>query len=139
MTVLVDTSIWSLVYRRRRPASAEQPLVDEFIRLVRGHHAVMIGPVRQEVLTGIRDARAWEILRTTLRAFEDLPIASDDFEHAAELFNRCRSAGVQGSSVDFLICAVSQRYEAPIFTTDHDFLSYAKHLGISLHRPRQSS
>ncbi len=135
MTVLVDTSVWSLAYRRRKKTSAEQPIIDEFADLVRSHRAVMVGPVRQEVLTGVRDARTWERLRTTLRAFEDLPLDAEDFELAAEFSNRCRSAGVQGLPADFIICAVSHRYEAPIFTTDGDFERYALHLDIMLHKP----
>ena len=135
MTVLVDTSVWSLAYRRRKLPSVEQSIIDEFAELVRSHHAVMVGPVRQEVLTGIRDPRAWERLRTTLRAFEDLPLDAEDFELAAEFSNQCRSAGIQGSPADFIICAVSHRYEAPIFTTDGDFEHYAQHLDIALHKP----
>jgi len=135
MTVLVDTSVWSLVYRRRSLSSVEQPIIDEFRTLVRSYRAVMTGPVRQEVLTGIRDVRTWELLRATLCAFEDLPLGSEDFEHAAEISNRCQSAGIQGSPAGFLICAVSRRYNAPIFTTDGDFSLYAKHIDIALHAP----
>jgi len=135
MTILVDTPVWSLAYRRKQLTPSEQAITDELGSCIKKDRAVMIGPVRQEVLSGLTDLRRFELLRTTLRAYESLPLVIDDFELAAVMHNRCRSAGVQGTHVDFLICAVSHRYDAPIFTTDRDFLSYAKHLDITLHRP----
>ena len=56
---------------------------------------------------------------------------------AAECYNICRSAGIQGSHIDFLICAFAERENAPIFTTDKDFFHYAKRriLGMN-HRIR---
>jgi predicted nucleic acid-binding protein len=46
--------------------------------------------------------------------------------------NQCRRKGVQGSTIDFLICAVAAIEELQILTTDSDFLRYAKHLPIKL-------
>jgi len=135
MTILIDTPIWSLAYRRKRTTTFEQSIIDELRSLVEKDHAVMIGPVRQEVLSGMTDPSHLELLRTTLRGYEDLPLVIDDFEQAGVMYSRCRAAGVQGSHIDFLICAVSRRYDAPIFTTDRDFSLYAKHLGITLHTP----
>lgn len=135
MTVLVDTSVWSLAYRRQSVVVANQLVVDEFQQLVRRHEAVMIGPVRQETLSGIPDAGVWQNLRSALRAFDDLLLLVEDYELAADCYNRCRAVGVQGSFTDFLICAVSQRYAASIFTIDRDFLNYANQLPIVLHRP----
>jgi len=139
MTVLVDTPVWSLAYRRKRPTISEQAIVDELRSCIEKDRAVMIGPVRQEVLSGMADLSRLELLRTTLRAYEDLPLVVDDFEQAAVMNSRCRAVGVQGSHIDFLICAVSRRYNASIFTTDADFSSYAKHLDITLHTPTQSN
>ncbi|MGH7804501.1 MAG: PIN domain nuclease, partial [Candidatus Binatia bacterium] len=98
--------------------------------------ATLIGPIRQELLSGVRDHRAWERLRVGLRPFPDLPIATDDYERAAELFNRCRSRGVTGSAVDLLLCSISARYQTPIYTTDGDFTRYSRILGLALHTPR---
>ena len=56
-----------------------------------------------------------------------------DYEKAAEVFNTCRTNGVQGSNTDFLICAVSINHQLPIFSADNDFLSYQKHLPVTLH------
>jgi len=60
-------------------------------------------------------------------------LSREDYERAAEFYNTCRKSGIQGSQIDFLICAVAAGREIPIFTTDNDFLLYAKYLSISLH------
>lgn len=136
MIVLVDTTIWSLALRRQRPKPNEQILIDELAELITELRAFLIGPVRQEVLSGIPSPKQFEMIRQHLSAFEDLPIVEADYEQAARLFNACRKNGVQGSHIDFLICAVALRHSAPVFTTDKDFKNYALHLDVELHKPR---
>ena len=60
-------------------------------------------------------------------------IFDDDYIQAAEFYNICRKNGVQGSHIDFLICAVAVRLSVEIYTTDKDFLNYQKHLPIKLY------
>jgi predicted nucleic acid-binding protein len=129
--VLVDTSVWSLAFRRRAPAHAA---VDELRRLLAGGRAALIGPIRQEILNSLRDAVVFNRLRDHLRTFPDEPIERADYERAAEHFNICRTAGVQGSNTDFLICAVAERHTMAILTTDEDFTRYAALLPVKLHR-----
>ena len=131
MKVLVDTSVWSLALRRRAPAHAS---VDELRRLLAAGRAAMIGPIRQELLNGLRDAALFDRLREHLRALPDEPVERVDYERAAEHFNICRAAGIQGSNTDFLICAVAERHAMPILTTDADFSRYASLLPVTLHR-----
>jgi predicted nucleic acid-binding protein len=69
-----------------------------------------------------------------LQAFTDEPLVSADYERAAEHFNACRAKGVQGSNTDFLICAIAERRNLPVLTTDRDFIRFAAVLPISLHR-----
>lgn len=135
--ILIDTSIWSLALRRRRGDlnAAERRHVREWGRLVRDGQAVLIGAIRQELLSGVRGDGAWERLRHALRPFPDLPLATADYERAAHYFNRCRARGVAGSSVDLLICSASAQHDAPIYTTDTDFVRYASILGLQLHEP----
>ncbi|MAT97982.1 MAG: PIN domain nuclease [Anaerolineaceae bacterium] len=137
MNVLVDTSIWSLALRRRQP-SDDDPFVAEFKELLGELQVAIIGPIRQEILSGIKEQPQFEKLRERLQAFTDLPLLQADYERAAEFFNRCRSQGVQGSNTDFLICAVAERYDLAIFTTDNDFLHFAQHIPISLYTPSRS-
>ena len=133
MKVLVDTSVWSLALRRRQP-DPESAIVGELARLIAGFEVAMIGPIRQELLSGIREDEQFLSLREKLRAFPDLRLESDDFEMAARFFNQCRVRGVQGSNTDFLLCAVGHLRGMPIFTTDKDFDAYGRTLGIKLHR-----
>ena len=130
MKVLVDTSVWSLAFRRRSPA---HPSVNELRRLIVAGRAAIVGPIRQEVLSGIRDASAFERLRDRLGAFPDEPLTTADYERAAEFFNACRAKGLQGSNTDFLLCAVSVRHRMPLLTTDGDFRRYATLIPVALH------
>ena len=135
MNVLVDTSVWSLAFRRREPEP--MPAVLELRELIFEGRANIVGPVRQEVLSGIRSETDFRRLCEALRGFPDLDAGTADYERAAEFFNLCRRAGVQGSNTDFLICAVAERDRMPILTTDKDFPLFAKHIPIQLHEPRQ--
>lgn len=134
MRVLVDTSVWSEALRRRSRRRSEA--ASELLELIREGRVVLLGPIRQELLSGIKEAAQFEALRERLRAFPDLPIDPQDYEEAATCFNRCRAKGVQGSNTDFLICTLAMRHQLPIFTTDVDFQHYAKLLPIELHQPR---
>lgn len=97
----------------------------------------MIGPIRQELLSGIRREDQFEVLRDKLRAFPDQSIGSEVFEFAARAFNTCRARGVQGSNTDFLLCAVALCWSVPVFTTDRDFEAFRDILGIRLHRSQK--
>lgn len=132
MKVIVDTPIWSALLRR--PSSeATELLVQELKSLVAAVRVVLLGPTRQEILSGIRNPAQFELTRRQLREFRDFPLETYDYESAAEAFNLCRSHGIQGSHTDFLICAVARRHNFAIFTTDNDFALYARHLPLRLH------
>lgn len=132
MKVLIDTSVWSLALRRHRP-NQESPVVKELEFLIGDFRVALIGPIRQELLSGIREETHYSNLQEKLRAFPDIPLDSADFEIAARFFNLCRAKGVQGSNTDFLLCSVSYRRGMPVFSTDRDFDAYNKVLGIRLH------
>jgi len=130
MSVIVDTSVWSLALRRSNPKRSEA--VDRFRVEVTQGNVIMLGPIRQELLSGIRDNAVWEALKDKLRAFPDHPIETEDYETAGAYFNTCRSNGVQGTHTDLLICAVSTRCDFDILTTDNDFHSYSRLLPVCL-------
>jgi predicted nucleic acid-binding protein len=132
MNVLVDTCVWSLALRRdKRKISAP---IQELRHLIQDHRVQIIGPIRQEILSGIRNEPQFNKLRKHLEGFPDIPIFTDDYVKAAKFFNLCRSKGIQGSNTDFLICAVAVRNKFSIFTTDKDFELFSKHIKIILHR-----
>ena len=134
MKVIVDTSVWSLALRRNKVQ--ENKYVEELEELIKEFRAQLIGPVRQELLNGIRSEKQFRVLKKHLRAFKNLDIETEDYELASEYFNKARKNGIQGSNTDFLLCAISTRLRMPIFTTDKDFLNFQSVLPIELHRIR---
>ncbi len=139
MNVLVDTSIWSLALRRQHHdlSSQEASLKQELSLLIEENRVQLIGPVRQELLSGIRRFEQFLRIREQLRPFQDVALDAEDFEEAARMHNECRSAGITGSNVDFLICAVAIRQEWQVFTMDKDFQLYARHIPLVLFAPRK--
>jgi predicted nucleic acid-binding protein len=129
--VLPDTPIWSAALRRT--GSAANAYRVEMVKLLNHGVVEIIGPIRQELLSGIREQLQFEQVREHLRRFPDLQITTDDYEEAASFYNRCRSKGIQGSGTDFLICAVAIQNDLLIFTDDRDFVSYSKVLPIRLY------
>jgi predicted nucleic acid-binding protein len=135
MMVLVDTSVWSLALRRRAGdlSTRERDLSAALAELIREGRAQIAGVIRQELLSGIREAERFEKLRDYLRAFDEPLLEVADYEAAAEAHNRCRGRGIAGSAIDFLICAVALRREWQVFTADRDFEAYSKVLAVRLY------
>ncbi|MDQ2096231.1 MAG: PIN domain-containing protein [Tychonema bourrellyi B0820] len=131
MNVLVDSSVWSLALRRNTTNDAIA-IVKVLHDLIGDGRVVLLGAIRQEVLSGVRYKEQFARLQEYLRAFPDLELTTEDYELAAEFFNTCRSNGVQGSNTDFLLCAVAHRRGYSIFTTDKDFENFRSHIPVIL-------
>lgn len=131
MSVIVDTSVWSLALRRKTPPDYS-PAITILQNLITDDQVALLGAIRQEILSGIRNFEQFTRLRDYLRAFPDVELIPEDYEIAAEFFNTCRSQGIQGSNTDFLICAVAYRRSYSILTTDNDFHSFRMHIPIIL-------
>jgi predicted nucleic acid-binding protein len=132
MKILIDTPIWSKALRRKKIISEDKNIVDSLKYLIDEFMEIIIGPIRQELLSGISDENIFNDLKEKMNGFNDFPIETTDYELAAEYSNICRRNGIQGSNTDFLICAVSVRNDFEIFTTDDDFNHYKKYLPIKL-------
>lgn len=130
MQVLVDTCIWSQALCRTDDNNNH---VRELRDIIADNRACIIGPIRQEILSGIRVKQHFQSLREHLSAFPDILIKTIDYETGAEFSNVLRSKGIQGSTIDFLICAVAHRYSLFIYTIDDDFKHFSKHLPIKLY------
>ncbi|WP_027255460.1 type II toxin-antitoxin system VapC family toxin [Planktothrix agardhii] len=131
MNVLVDSSVWSLALRRNTTNEAIV-IVNVLRDLIADGRVVLLGAIRQEVLSGVRYKEQFSRLQEYLRAFPDLELTTEDFELAAEFFNTCRTKGVKGSNTDFLLCAVAHRRGYSIFTTDKDFENFRAHIPVIL-------
>jgi len=128
--VLVDTCIWSLSLRGEQPKNID--IAEQLTQLIDENTVKMIGVIRQEVLSGYSDKSSFDGLRQKLSYFPNEATLDEDYEAAAEYSNFCRIKGIQGSHIDYLICAVAVRAKFKIYTVDKDFLLYSKHLPVSL-------
>jgi predicted nucleic acid-binding protein len=136
MKVLIDTSVWSQALRRQSSESlstAQERVVNVLKELIHDSRIAMLGPVRQELLSGVKTQTQFEALQQILSVFSDETLLKEDYEQAAKNLNQCRQGGVQGSNTDFLICAVSMSRGWPIYSLDKDFLQYQKHLALKLY------
>jgi hypothetical protein len=95
--------------------------------------AILLGVVRQELLTGIADRHTFESVQAYLHEFDDLPPDTDDYERAALFTNQCLFKGVAATTVDMLICSIAAGRDVPIFTGDRDFERYRQHVPIRLY------
>jgi predicted nucleic acid-binding protein len=120
---------------RRKPLSQSGPewlLVQALSELVQKGQAQIVGLIRQELLSGIREDAQFRRLRNALRSYDDTAVETEDHEEAARMSNTCRKHGVAGSPIDLLICAVAARRHWKILTTDGDFTRYARILNVQL-------
>lgn len=139
MNILVDTPIWSLALRRRKRQlrQTDRRIVFNLEELIRTGRAEIIGPVRQEIFSGVRSEAQFESLRQHLQHFSDVLLSQEDYEEAARCNNVCRQRGVQGTATGFLLCAVAIRRGWSVFTTDDDFHHYVNCLPLVLHQPEE--
>jgi predicted nucleic acid-binding protein len=135
MMVLVDTSVWSISIRRdeKNLSPAESKIRSELAQLIREGRARVIGPIRQELLSGIRDETKFKRVQHRMRALEDDELQTADYEEAARISNSLRCKGINGTPIDCLICAVALRLALAIFTTDQDFRRYSNVIPMALH------
>jgi len=138
MKVMVDTPVWLLALTRKTQElnETENNIIQELAELINETRAEIIGPIRQEILSGIKISKPFDQLKRNLKAFPDLGIDTADYEKAAEFYNFCRKKGIQGSQIDFLICSVAYNHKLSIFTIDNDFFNYAKYIEIKIHEIR---
>jgi predicted nucleic acid-binding protein len=132
--VLIDTPVWSLALRRERQhlSVTEITVTETLSALIAAGNARIIGVVRQELLSGLRQPAECDRLRVHLRTFEEPRLEIADYEEAAQMYNRRRSRGIVGSLIDLLVCSVAHRRSWRIFTLDRDFERYARILGVQL-------
>lgn len=130
MRMIIDTCVWSQFLRRREPVESRSTSI---LRTgIRKKRIQMLGIIRQELLSGIQDDRQRAVIADCLSGFPDLLAESVDHTTAAAFYTTCRAHGVQGSPIDFLICAQASRHHLLILTDDRDFTSYARYLPIRL-------
>jgi len=134
VTLLVDTSVWSLAFRRDADSAVPQV---EVLRaaLDGGEVIVTTGLILQELLQGFAGPRARSEL---LQRFTALPLLApdrQDYIDAAGLRNLCRRAGVQLGTIDALLAQLCVRHDLTLLTTDSDFVLAARHCPLRVWKP----
>jgi len=131
--LFVDTSVWSLVFRRDQPTNA--PQVGALIRAINESEIIVTtGLVLQELPQGFVGPRA---RRSIIERFSSLPLLMldrQDHIDAAELRNRCRRVGVQLGTIDAVLSQLCIRHGLTMLTRDNDFVLAAKHTGLRVWR-----
>jgi predicted nucleic acid-binding protein len=129
VTVLVDTSVWSLALRRDAPTATAE--VTHLGALLAGSDQVVTtGIVLQELLQGFTGPKARQQL---IERFSAIPLLSpdrDDHIEAAEVRNLCRRRGVQLVTIDALIAQLCIRHELVLLTADNDFRHAAQYIPL---------
>ncbi|MBN9105518.1 MAG: PIN domain-containing protein [Propionibacteriaceae bacterium] len=131
---LVDTSVWSLAYRRDTRPDVPQVAVLRSA-LVDGEYVAITGMVLLELLRGFIPARAQERILADLAPLELIEPTRDDYVEAARLANICRQAGVQLGSVDALLAQLAIANGLELLTTDRDFENAAKAVPLRVWHP----
>jgi predicted nucleic acid-binding protein len=126
MSLLVDTSVWSLALRR--DIEATEPQVHQLKDALFGSEIVVTtGLVLQELLQGFTGPCAQAQIIERLAALPLLQPDRDDHIAAAALRNSCRRAGVQIGTIDALLAQLCIRHDLMLLTTDQDFTHAARH------------
>jgi predicted nucleic acid-binding protein len=132
MTVLVDTSVWSLALRRDHPSSS--PAVAHLTTALESDLVVTTGLIVQELLQGFLPERSQAEIRSHLGVLPAIQPTRDDHIAAADLRNTCRRAGVQLGTIDALIAQLCITHDLELLSADQDFVHAARHTRLRLWR-----
>ena len=131
MSLFVDTSVWSLAFRRDAPSPA--PEVRELVRAIEaGETLLATGLVLQELLQGFSGPRARDRILDRFTALPFLVPDRKDHIDAAELRNKCRRGGIQIGTIDALLAQLCIRHDLTMLATDQDFRNMAGHCALKL-------
>ena len=134
MTLLVDTSVWSLALRRDK-ASVDPAVAFLHEALLGSEAVVTTGLVLQELLQGFVGPKA---ATTIVERFSALPMLQPDRQDhvdAAVIRNACRRSGVQIGTIDALLIQLCVRHELTLLSADRDFVHAAGHVPFRLWKP----
>jgi predicted nucleic acid-binding protein len=126
LSLFVDTSVWSLTFRRDRPTLTAE--VQTLIHAIEAGETILTtGLVLQELLQGFSGPKDRDNILERFAAIPLLMPERDDHITAADLRNRCRRAGVQITTIDAILAQLCIRHDLTMLTTDADFRRLAAH------------
>lgn len=131
MSLFVDTSVWSLAFRRDAPP-ATKPVRELARALESGETIVTTGLVLQELLQGFSGPKDRALIMDRFATMPLLVPDRRDHIDAAGLRNDCRRRGVQIGTIDALLAQLCIRHSLTMITTDNDFRRIARHSALKL-------
>jgi hypothetical protein len=134
MSLLVDTSVWSLAFRR----DAELHVLEVVAlrnALLGTDQVFSTGLVLQELLQGFAGPKARESILERFTALAFIEPDRQDHVEAAEIRNTCRRNGVQIGTIDALLIQLSRKHDLQLLSTDNDFRSARLHIEFNLWCP----
>jgi predicted nucleic acid-binding protein len=131
MTLLVDTSVWALAFRRNEASTSPEVAKLRDV-LESGETVLTTGLILQELLQGFSGPKAREQLIEQFSALPALNPTRSDHIAAAALRNHCRQAGVQVGTVDALLAQLCIQHGITLLSVDHDFLRIAEHSALRI-------
>ena len=132
--LLVDTSTWSLAFRRDSVESLPE-VVALRSALAAGDDVVVTGLIVQELLQGFAGPKQRDLLLDQFRHLRTLTPKRGDHELAADLHKECRRGGVQLGTVDALLAALCVAHRCTMLTNDHDFHHAARIIDLEVWTP----
>jgi predicted nucleic acid-binding protein len=134
VNLFIDTSVWSLAFRRDTISGSAEVIA---LRQARegGGNVFTTGVILQELLQGFSGPRA---RKDIIDRFSALPLLSPDRQDhidAAELRNKCRRAGGQIGTIDALLAQLCIRHALTLLTTDKDFSHVASYCPLRVWKP----
>ena len=131
MSLLVDTSVWSLALRRDvQPTAPEVAALRA--ALLGADQVFTTGLILQELLQGFAGPKARTQLVQRLAALAFLQPDREDHIEAAEVRNACRRRGVQIGTIDALLIQLCRRHDLVLLSTDRDFAAASRHVEFNL-------
>ena len=131
MTLLVDTSVWSLALRR--DGAVATPEVAALREAIEGSEVVVTtGLVLQELLQGFNGPKDRQAIMDRFRALPLIQPDREDHVAAAEVRNACRRSGVQMGTIDALLIQLCGRHDLTLLSADKDFSNAAAFVPFKL-------
>jgi len=131
MTLLVDTSVWSLALRR--DGAVATPEVAALREAIEGSDVVVTtGLVLQELLQGFNGPKDRQAIMDRFGALPLIQPDREDHVAAAEVRNACRRSGVQMGTIDALLIQLCGRHDLTLLSADKDFSNAAAFVPFKL-------
>ncbi|MFH1709009.1 MAG: PIN domain-containing protein [Planctomycetota bacterium] len=131
MKILVDTSFWLRVLRRKDP---DAQAIREFNQILENDEVFVTGLIVQEILSHITHDDLFRKIEAVITGIGRIEPEVDDHVMAARMSVDLRKKGLTCGTIDLLPAAMAIRRNAVLLTLEDDFRNIAKHTKLKLYR-----